>query len=259
MQQDLDGKRALITAGAGGIGLAIAEAFVAAGAKVHTCDVDDAALADLRIALPQVSASRCDVADPDQVAELFAAAESSLGGLDILVNNAGISGPTGRVEDCSIDDWRRTLGVCLDGQFYCLRHAVPLLRRAGGGSIVNIASTAGILGYPLRAPYVAAKWGVVGLTKSLAIELGPEGIRVNAVCPGSVDGPRMDRVIAAEASARGTSEDQVRRGYQRQASLRCFMTTQDIANMVLFVCSDAGAKIAGQTLTVDGNTESLIT
>ena len=257
MVRGLENKRVVVTAGAAGIGRAIAEGFYRAGARVHVCDVDATGLNDLAEARPEIGRSRADVADPDQVARLFEEARAGLGGLDVLINNAGIAGPTGPTEDCGIEDWRRTLGVNLDGAFHCLRHAIPVMKQARAGSIVNIASTAGLFGYPLRAPYVASKWGLVGLTKTLAIELGPWGIRANAVCPGSIEGPRMDRVIAAEAAARGLSEAEVRGAYLRQTSLRCFIDAADIAQMVLFLCSNAGAKITGQAMTVDGNTESL--
>ena len=257
MIRGLVNKRVVVTAGAAGIGRAIAEGFHQAGARVHVCDVDSSGLDELAGARPEIGRSRADVADPDQVARLFDEAVAGLGGLDVLINNAGIAGPTGPTEDCGIEDWRRTLRVNLDGAFFCLRHAIPLIKAAGAGSIVNLSSTAGLFGYPLRAPYVASKWAMVGLTKTLAIELGPFGIRANAVCPGSIDGPRMDRVIAAEAAARGTSEAVVREAYTRQTSLRCFIDASDIAEMVLFLCSDAGAKITGQAMAVDGHTESL--
>jgi NAD(P)-dependent dehydrogenase (short-subunit alcohol dehydrogenase family) len=257
MYQSLVNKRVVVTAGVDGIGRAIAEAFLAAGARVHVCDIDEARLAELRDTLPALGATLADVAEPAEVARLFDEAQEHLGGLDVLVNNAGIAGPAGPVEDCTPEDWRRTLAVGLDGSFHCLRHAVPLLKHAEAGSIVNISSTAGIYGYPLRAPYVAAKWALVGLTKSLAIELGPFGIRVNAICPGSVDGPRMDRVIAAEAAARGTAPEQVRESYTRNASLRTFIDVADIANMALFLCAEEGRYISGQALAVDGHTESL--
>src|SRR5690606_36361061 len=130
---------------------------------------------------------------------LFEAAAGSLGGLDVLVNNAGVAGPTLPVEKISDEDWRRTQAVNLDGQFFCVRRAVPLLREAGGGSIVNLSSAAGRFGFPLRTPYSASKWAVVGFSRSLAMELGPDGIRVNALCPGAVQGERIDRVIAAKA------------------------------------------------------------
>ncbi len=257
MVRGLEDKRVVVTAGAAGIGRAIAEGFHRAGARVHVCDLDPSSLADLAAEHPEIGRSQADVADPDQVARLFEDAARHLGGLDVLVNNAGIAGPAGPTEDCAIEDWRRTLAVNLDGAFLCLRHAIPMIKAAGAGSIVNISSTAGLFGYPLRAPYVASKWALVGLTKTLAIELGPHGIRANAVCPGAIEGPRMDRVIAAEAAARGVREASVREAYTRQTSLRTFIDAADIAEMVLFLCSDAGARISGQAMTVDGHTESL--
>ncbi len=257
MYEGLSEKRVVVTGAAAGIGRAIAEAFRAHGARVHVCDIDEARLSALARESPAIGRSLADVAEPGQVERLFDEALAALGGLDVLVNNAGIAGPAGPLEDCAPAAWRRTLAVDLDGAFYCLRHAVAPMKRARSGSIVNISSTAGLFGYPLRAPYVAAKWGLIGLSKTLAAELGPWGIRVNAVCPGSVEGARMDRVIAAEAAARGASPDAVREAYTRTTSLRGFVRAQDIAHMVLFLCSDAGARISGQALAVDGNTESL--
>jgi len=257
MADGLTNTRVIITAGGAGIGRATARAFHAAGARVHICDVDAAMLADAQAELPGLGVSEADVSDPDQVDRLFDAALDALGGLDVLVNNAGIAGPTALLEDCEPAEWRRTLAINLDGQFYCLRRAIPALKSAGGGAIVNIASTAGLYGYPRRGPYVASKWAVVGLTKSLAIELGPSGIRVNAICPGSIDGPRMDRVIAAEAAATGSTEEEVRQAYMQNTSMRCFIGAEDIANMAVFLCTPAGAKVSGQALAVDGHTESL--
>lgn len=257
MEPRLDGKRALVTAGAAGIGRAIVDSFVTAGARVHICDVDEARLEAAQTALPGIGTTRADVADADAVDRLFDDVIDRLGGLDILVNNAGIAGPTAPCEDITPEDWRRTIAVDLDGTFHCVRRAIPLLKRAGGGAIVNISSTAGLFGFPNRSPYAAAKWGVIGLTKTLAMELGPFGIRVNAICPGSVDGPRMDRVIAADAAARGLDPAAVRKAYVAQVSMRTFVDVADIANMALFVCSDAGARISGQALAVDGHTETL--
>jgi len=254
---DLNQKRVIVTAGGSGIGRAIAEAFVAQGARVHVCDVEAGALESVAAARPEIGATLADVSDPAQVDRLFDDALAAMGGLDVLVNNAGIAGPTGPVEDCSVEDWRRTLAIDLDGQFFCLRRALPEMKRAGAGAIVNISSTAGLYGYPLRSPYAAAKWAVIGLTKSVAAEAGPHGITVNAVCPGAVDGPRMARVIAAEARSKGTTEQAIRDSYTRQASLRRFVTAEDIANGVLFLCSAAGARISGHVLTIDGNTETL--
>ncbi len=254
---DLGGKRAVVTAAASGIGFTVSQRLMAEGVKVHACDIDGAALCEAATALPGLTTTAADVADETQVATLFAEAEKRLGGLDILVNCAGIAGPTGAIEEISPDDWRRTIAVNLDATYLCSARAVPLLRAAGGGSIVNLSSTAGLMGYPNRAPYAAAKWAVIGLTKSLAMELGGDAIRVNAICPGSVEGERMDRVIDAEALKTGVDPADIRQSYERSTSLGTFITADDIAAMVLFLCADAGAKINGQALAVDGHTESL--
>ncbi len=251
------GLRVLITAGAAGIGRTMVETFLENGASVHICDIDEAGLTACREALPGLGTTVTDVSDSAQVTQLFEEAKAHLGGLDVLVNNAGISGPTGPVEELTPEGWDKTMAVNIHSQFYCARLAVPLLKAAGGGSIINLSSTAGLLGYPLRSPYAAAKWAVIGFTKTLAMELGQFCIRVNAICPGPVDSPRMDRVIAAESQAMGKTEENIRNTYYRQISLQSFVTTQDIANMALFLCSSAGQKISGQAVTVDGNTETL--
>jgi len=253
----LKGKRVIITAAAGGIGRTMAEAFLANGARVHICDIDAEQLAAFEAEQPYLSTSVTDVSDSDQVAGLFEAALAGLGGLDIMINNAGIAGPTCPIEDCSIEDWRRTLAIDLDGTFFCLRHAVPALKQTGGGSIINISSTAGLFGFPYRVPYAAAKWAVIGVAKTLAKELGPFGIRVNAICPGAVAGPRIDHVIEAQAVTRGVDPQTVRDEYLRMSSLRTFIDASDIADMALFLCSDAGHKVSGQALPVDGHIETL--
>jgi NAD(P)-dependent dehydrogenase (short-subunit alcohol dehydrogenase family) len=176
-----------------------------------------------------------------------------------LINNAGVSGPTAPVEDITPDEWDQTMAVDINGQFYCVRRAVPLLKEAGGGLIINMSSAAGLFGFPNRTPYAAAKWAVIGFTKSLAMELGPHNIRVNAICPGIVEGERQDRVIAAKAAAEGRTAAEVRSQIVRQNSMRTFVSQQDIANMVLYLCSPAGSKISGQSLSIDGHTESLRT
>jgi NAD(P)-dependent dehydrogenase (short-subunit alcohol dehydrogenase family) len=249
-------QRVLVTGAGAGIGLAIARAFAESGARVHICDIDPARMADSGVS-DAFGTTVADVADPADVVRLFDEASAHLGGLDVLVNNAGSSGPTGPVESLDYADWRRTIEVNLDSQFLCTKQAVPMLREAGGGSIVNISSSAGLRGYPMRTPYAAAKWGVIGLTKTLAMELGPEGIRVNAICPGSVAGDRIDRVIEAAAEARGVGAETVRQGYLRQVSMRTFVSAEDVAELALFLCSEAGARISGQALAVDGHTEGL--
>ena len=259
MHVSVEGLRVMITAGAAGIGLAIAKAFTDDGARVHICDVDEAALQAFSKACPDARATRADVASLSDVDALFDAALGWLGGLDVLINNAGIAGPTGAVEDIDPQDWDRTLAININGQFYCTRRAVPPLKAAGGGSIVNLSSSAGVMGFPLRTPYAASKWAVVGLTKSLSMELGEFGIRVNAICPGAVAGPRIDRVIAADAEARGLPLETVRQSYLNQNSLREFIQPESIAREVLFLCSPAGNQITGQALSVDGDTHTLST
>jgi NAD(P)-dependent dehydrogenase (short-subunit alcohol dehydrogenase family) len=207
--------------------------------------------------MPSVSSTLADVADPEQVDRLFDDAVAQLGGLDILVNNAGIAGPTGPVETLEPEEWDRTITVNLNSQFYCARRAVPHLKNAGGGAIINLSSAAGLVGYPLRAPYAASKWAVIGFTKTLAMELGEFGICVNAICPGPVEGPRIDGVIAARAEAQGETFAAVRESYLRQNSLHTFFAPQDIADLVLFLCSPAGRKFTGQALAIDGHTETL--
>ncbi|HFD15604.1 MAG TPA: SDR family oxidoreductase [Rhodospirillales bacterium] len=255
----LTGKRVLITAGAAGIGRRTAEAFAEAGARVFLCDIDEAALADLAAARPEIGALRADVAVEGDVERLFEAAMAALGGLDVLINNAGIAGPTGPVESLALEDWKRCLAVNLDGMFLCTRRAVPLIEAAGGGAIVNLSSTAGLHGFPNRTPYATAKWGVIGLTKTLAMELGPRGIRVNAICPGPVAGARIDRVIEADARVTGRPLEEVRDRYLRTNALRTFIDAADIANMILFLCSDLGRRVNGQAIAVDGYTETLRT
>jgi len=257
MELRLDGQRAVITAAAAGIGRATLETFVAAGARVCVCDVDAAGLEELQAALPEVGAMLADVSDPAAVDALFEMAIARLGGLDILVNNAGIAGPTARIEAIDPEDWARTLEVNLTGQYLCARRAVPHLRAAGGGSIVNLSSAAGRFGFPLRTPYAASKWGVIGLSKSLAIELGPDQIRVNAICPGAVEGERINRVIAAKAESFGMTFEALYEEYVGKASMRRMVSAQDIANMILYLCSDAGRLISGQAIGVDASTEYL--
>lgn len=257
MDTGLNGKRVVVTAGAQGIGLAITEAFVAAGASVHICDVNDDFLADAKKKFPQVSQSHTDVSKEDQVDAMFAELSTRWGALDVLVNNAGIAGPTAPVEDTALADWAQTIAVNLTGPFLCTRRAVPLLKAAGGGSIVNLSSIAGRLGFPLRTPYSASKFGVIGLTQTWAMELGPSRIRVNAILPGIVAGDRQERVIAAKAASYGIGHEDMRQRLLSKVSLRSMVTAQDIAHQIIFICSPAGAAISGQSLSVCGNVEHL--
>jgi NAD(P)-dependent dehydrogenase (short-subunit alcohol dehydrogenase family) len=257
MNRLLTDHRTVITAGASGIGRTIADTLIENGAKVAICDVADELLAEFRDEHPGALAIKADVSDESEVAALFAAAEKALGGLDSLINNAGIAGPTGRVEEITPAQWRRCIEVCLTGQFLCAHFAVPLIRRSGGGAIVNMSSAAGRFGYAFRTPYSSAKWGVIGFTQSLAKEVGPDNIRVNAILPGIVEGPRMEGVIRARASQLGVSYEEMEERYLEKVSLRRMVSQQDVAQMVLFLLSPAGRNISGQSIGVCGNVEAL--
>jgi NAD(P)-dependent dehydrogenase (short-subunit alcohol dehydrogenase family) len=258
VELSLKGKRALVTAGAAGIGRSIVDAFVKAGARVHVCDVDAQALASLRAAESSVTTTVCDVSDVAQVDRMFDEARGSVGGLDVLMNNAGITGPTfTKVEEIKPEDWERTMAVNINGQFFCARRAVPLLKAAGGGSIINMSSSAGRLGYPLRTPYAASKWAVVGFTQSLAMELGPDSIRVNCLQPGFVDGPRSRRLREAQAAALGETVEQCENRMFAKTSMRQRVSPDEIASMALFLASDAGRHVTGQSLGICGGVETL--
>ena len=255
MNLSATGLRVLVTAGAAGIGRAIAQTFVDNGARVHVCDVDERALA----ALPaKITQTRADVAHLMDVNRLFDDVQRHLGGLDVLVNNAGIAGPTAKVEDIKPEDWDRCIAVDLNGMFYCTRKAMPLLKRSGGGSIVNLSSAAGLHGFPQRSPYCAAKWGVVGFTKSLSVEAGPDKVRVNCICPGIVEGERIDRVVDAKAKSLGVSREAFLEKFLETTSMRSTVSAQEIANMALFLTSDEGKHITGQALAVDAGVRYLV-
>lgn len=257
MDLGIAGLRVLVTAGAAGIGLEIARAFVREGARVHVCDVDEAALAALGASDPALGRTRADVADRGAVEALFREALAGLGGLDVLVNNAGIAGPTGRVEEINPEDWDRCLDICITGQFNCARLAVPHLRASANASIVNLSSVTGKHGFALRSPYAAAKWAVIGFTKSLAIELGEAGIRVNAILPGIVAGDRQRRVLEAKAQQRGISFSEMERTAFSFTSLKEYVTPQQIADQIVFLASPRARTITGQAIAVDGDTKML--
>ena len=249
------GLRVLVTAGAAGIGRAIAQTFVDNGALVHVCDVDEHALA----ALPaKITKTRTDVANLTDIDRLFEDVARHLGGLDVLVNNAGIAGPTAKVEDIKPQEWDRCLAVDLNGMFYCTHKAMPLIKAAGGGSIINLSSAAGLHGFPQRSPYCAAKWGVVGFTKSLAVEAGPDKVRVNCICPGIVEGERIDRVVDAKAKSLGVSREVFLEKFLETTSMRSTVSAQEIANMALFLASNEGRHITGQALAVDAGVRYLV-
>ncbi len=243
--------RVLITAGAGGIGRAMSEAFAAAGARVWVTDIDGAALA----AGPEGWRGTClDVTDEPAMAALFAEIGAEWGGLDALCANAGVAGPTALVEDIALEDWRACVSVSLEGAFLAAKYAAPMMKRQGAGVMLLTSSTVGLTGYPHRAPYAAAKWAVLGLMKTLAMELGPHGIRANALCPGAVEGPRMEAVMAREPEAKGLTRQQVHDGYASGTSMRTWVTGTDIANMAVFLASPEARFVSGQVIAVDGHT-----
>ena len=250
-------RRIVVTAGASGIGRAIAERFLGDGDQVAVCDVDERAVAEFASAWPEATAAVADVTSETEMAAFLGAVEAGWGGADVVCANAGTGGPAGRIEDLDYGEWQRCVATNLHGSFLTCRWAARVMRAERAGLIVLTSSTAGIAGYPLRSPYAAAKWALVGLTKTLAMELGPTGVRVNAVCPGAVEGPRMDRVVAMEATARGVDEAEVRRNHAAGVSMRTWVTAADVAGTVHFLASDAASRISGQILAVDGHTETL--
>jgi NAD(P)-dependent dehydrogenase (short-subunit alcohol dehydrogenase family) len=258
MDLNIGGLRVLVTAGAAGIGREIARAFIEEGARVHVCDVDAEALAALAHTDPAITRTLADVSQRPTVRSLFDETIAALGGLDVLVNNAGIAGPTGRVEEIHPEDWDRCVDICLTGQFNCTRLAVPYLKQSANASIVNLSSVAGRFGFSMRTPYAAAKWGVIGFTKSLAIELGEFGIRVNAILPGLVDGDRIRRVLEGKAQAMGRSFAETQDEALANVSLHTMVTARQLADQILFLCSPRGRTISGQALSICGDTQKLV-
>ncbi len=250
-------QRVIVTAAGAGIGKRIAERFAEQGALVHASDVDAQAIGSAFTGNDGITATCLDATDEASVNEWIDTALSDMGGVDVMVNCAGIAGPTAPLDEMDFGEWQRCLSVNLDGQFLCSKRVIPAMKKQGQGLIVNFSSTAGLFGFPRRAPYCTAKWGVIGFTKTLAAELGEFGIRANAICPGPVDGDRMDRVIAAEAAKTGLSEDDVRAHSVASVSLGKFVTADDMADMVLFLASPGGAMVSGQAIPVDGHTQSV--
>ena len=252
MEISLAGRRAFVTAGGDGMGRATVLAMNKLGAKVFTCDIDPSGLETLP---DDVETWVCDVTDSDQLDAIFD--EILPDGLDFMINNAGVAGPTALVEHITNDEWRHCMAVCIDAQFFCARRVAPIFKAQQSGAMINLVSGAGILGYPTRSPYAAAKWAVTGFTQTLAMELGPHNIRVNGVVPGNVNGDRMERVIDAHAETDGLDPEVVRRMYAIGTSMQCYVDPEEIADLIVFLCSDYGRHISGQIIGVDGNTETL--
>lgn len=248
-------QKLIITAGASGIGLAIARHFASNGALVAICDIDAAAISQVTDEF--TLATKCNVTDVDAVASFVDQAVERMDGLTTVIANAGTAGPTALIEDIAPEDWAQTIAVNLTGQYALCRAAVPYLKAHNKGSVILMSSAAGRLGLPMRSPYAAAKWGVVGLKETLAMELGPHCITVNAILPGSVKGPRMDAVLTAKAKASGISLDAARNAEVQNTSLGRMIEPDEIAELAWFVASPAARSISGQSLGLCGNFETL--
>ena len=260
LDNSLKNKKIIISAGASGIGWATTKICVAKGASVYLCDVDPKAITKVKkhpSYNKRIFVSETDASDETEVVDFFHKIKKKFRNLDALINNVGIAGPTGTIEKLDSSKWENTLHVNVNSHFYFTKQAIPLLKKSNNSSIVNISSTAGIMGYPLRSPYAVSKWGVVGLTKTLAMELGKYKIRVNAVCPGTIKGDRMKRVIKAKAKLMKVSQKLIEKDFISMSSLKSWVTEEDIGNACAFLISNEASKISGQVIAVDGNTEKM--
>ena len=255
----LTNKNIIISAAADGIGWSIAEICMNNGASVFISDINENKLSLLKEHKNYNSSlfiKKVNSNNPQDVLNYFSELKNQITTIDALINNVGIAGPTGKIEELEIEEWKNTIDININSHFYFSKYSIPLLK-IKGGSIINLSSTAGLFGFPLRTPYAASKWAIIGLTKSLAMELGSFNIRVNAICPGSVSGDRMKRVIEAKAKSMDISEKELQRDFESMTSLKTFIDKEDIANLVVFLLSDEAKKISGQVMTVDGNTERM--
>lgn len=249
----------VVTAGASGIGRVIAKTYLELGCTVFVCDISDKFIAEFKTEFPSIYIEKTDVSDYKQVKHFFENIKKQVGCIDVLINSAGIAGPTALLENVLPDEWKKTIDININGMFYCLKEAVPLIKKSGNGSIINIASNAAFYGFPFRSPYASAKWATIGMTKTLAMELGNYKIRVNAICPGSVNGDRIDQVIAADAKEKGVSIKEIKELYVKQVSLKTFVQPEEIAQMCIYLSSEYGKSISGQAIGLDGHTEGLST
>ena len=258
VNQSLKNKKIIISAGASGIGLATAKVCLSRGATVYLCDIDSKSLAKLNkhpLKNKRLFSYLCDASNEYQVSDFFKKVTKKTKKIDALMNNVGIAGPTGSLEKLKSKDWENTLHVDVNSHFYFTKKAIPLLKKSKNGSIINISSTAGILGFPLRSPYPASKWAIIGVTKTLAMELGKFNIRVNAVCPGTIKGDRMKRVIKDKAKFTKTSTKIIEKDFVSMSSMKKWILEEDIGKMCSFLISDDSSKVSGQVISVDGHTE----
>jgi len=259
-QLKLLNKKIIISAAAAGIGWSIAQECMQNGAIVYLTDKNNESLDEISkhdLYEKQLFLDRVNAHDAQEVEDYFNKIENKVDSVDALINNVGIAGPTGKLEKLNINDWRETIDININSHFYYTKFSIPLIKNNNGGSIINLSSTAGLFGFPFRSPYAASKWAVIGMTKSLAVELGEFNIRVNAICPGSVSGDRMKRVMEAKAKSLGVKEETVQKDYESMVSLKTFVDKKDVSNMAVFLLSEEAKRISGQVMTVDGNTERM--
>jgi NAD(P)-dependent dehydrogenase (short-subunit alcohol dehydrogenase family) len=249
-------QRVLITAGAGGIGLAIAEAFAASDARVHICDVNAEAVHDVTTKNRAISGTVGDVSKAADLDTLFRDVNERLGGLDVLVNNAGIAGATAPVADYPIDTWNAVVSVNLTGTFLVTQRAIPLLKESPAASIIVMSSLAGRFGYPNRVAYSTTKWGLVGFTKTLSLELGPLGITANSIHPGAVEGPRIHAVFEGRAKVSGHTVDEETDLAMANQSIKKFIDPADIAALALYLAGPHARTISGQMFPIDGDSKA---
>ena len=256
MPLSLRNKKIIISAGASGIGWATAKVCLAKGAIIFLCDLDLKFLNKIKknpLYNKRLFAYECDASEEEEVKDFFNQINKKTKKIDAIINNVGIAGPTGTIEKLTSDDWEHTLKVNVISHFYFTKLAIPMLKKNKGGSIINISSGAGIMGFPLRSPYAASKWAVIGVTKTLAMELGKFKIRVNAICPGTIKGDRMVRVIRDKAKFLKISKKLVEKDFISMASMNCWINEEDIGKMCSFLISADGEKISGQVIPIDGN------
>tara|TARA_S200000501_G_scaffold65714_1_gene56868 strand:- start:1149 stop:1934 length:786 start_codon:yes stop_codon:yes gene_type:complete len=258
MLKNLKNKKIIISAGASGIGWATTKICLSRGAFVYICDLDIKSLNKIRkhsLNNKRLFSYNCDASNEEEVSNFFNQIKKKTNKIDALINNVGVAGPTGSLEKLNSKDWENTLHTDVNSHFYFTKRAIPLIKKSKNGSIINISSTAGILGFPLRSPYAASKWAIIGITKTLAMELGKFNIRVNAVCPGTIKGDRMKRVIRDKAKFTKISRKSIEKDFISMSSMKQWILEDDIGKMCAFLISDDSSKVSGQVISVDGNTE----